>query len=126
MPNGGPTPACLHCKWFVMEDRYCTRHLFHIGVSIPRLLCSELVIENEMDWVKQRVNLTSLVPNLLYVWLEVDYIDPNAISHHTFNLFPLGFIRHYALWSEDEEAEMIAELSEAHRHLYPKPGFKLR
>ena len=96
MPNGGPTPACLHCKWFVLDDRYCSHHHFHIGVSVPRLLCSDLMIENEMDWVKRQVDLTDLVPNLLYLWLEVDYVDPSAINHHTFNLFPLSFIRHYA------------------------------
>src|SRR5258708_29360102 len=111
MANGGPTPACLHCKWFIMDSRHCTKHDIRIGVSVPRVFCNDLHIEGEADWVKQKVDLRFLMPDLLYIWLEVDYIDPQGSPGHTFSLFPFSYIRHYKAWSEDEEGEMLGELS---------------
>jgi len=122
MPNGGPTPACLHCTWFALSDRSCSRHHFKIGVSLPRLMCRDLMIENETAWVKSEVDLTALAPNLLYLWLEFYSTDAKGMTHSTFDLFPLSFIRHYAAWSEDEEGEMLHELAQAQRRLYLKLG----
>ena len=124
MPNGGPTPSCLQCKWFVRESRNCANHHFNIGKMVPRLLCSNLDIEGRADWVKQTIDLTRLVPHFLYLWLEISYTDSASIDHHAFNLFPLSFIRHYAAWSDDEEGAMMAELFQAHRQLLSKLGYK--
>jgi hypothetical protein len=124
MPNGGPTPACLHCKWFARESQWCSKHNFKLSFILVRVFCTDLEIESASDWVKREVNLSELVPKLLYIWLEVDYTDRDSLKHHTFNLFPFSLIKYYAMWTEDEESEMIGEFAQANRLLVRKLGNK--
>jgi hypothetical protein len=123
MPNGGPTPSCLYCKWFVMESRRCAYHNFALGVSIPRILCSEMKDEEAPDWVESKVDLKTFTPEMLYIWLEIAYTDPHGNHGHAFNLHPFASIADYTSWSEDQEAEVLGKLHEAQRLLYKKQGY---
>lgn len=126
MPNGGSMPACVHCQWLDLKTRTCTYHHFKVGIMIPYLFCNDLFINNEAEWVKSEVDLFSLTPRLLYYWVLVEYIDTQGVFHHTFSLYPLDFIRHYANWTKEEESDMLVALYTAHRQEYKKLGFKVR
>ncbi len=123
MPNGGPTPSCLYCKWFSLEDRQCTYHHFALGVRIPRILCSEMTDEDEPTWVESKVDLKTFVPEMLYIWLEITYTDPQGNRGHAFNLHPFATIADYTIWSEEKESETLFKLHEAQRLLYKKNGY---
>ena len=126
MPNGGLTPGCLHCKWFTMAARKCTRHDFKFGVSLPRLICADLIDANEdYEWVKKSVDLPSLEANIVYIWLEIHFSDSQGNHFHKFDLYPIALLKHYATWSEDEEALMISEMNEASKMVYRKLGYKI-
>lgn len=126
MGNGGPTPCCRHCTWFSedWQQLRCTRYQFTVGIWAIRVMCRDLDIESEREWVRETVDATQLVPGMMYGWMEITYQDAGGAYHHNFDLYPLRHIHRFGQFSEDDQGEYIVQLHELNQQIHRKLGFR--
>lgn len=101
MPNGGPTPDCVHCKFFQGKpytDRqpHCTKHDINL-VSPIYVFCSSYIDpepDEKGDWLDQMLETREdLRKDHVYLWL----------GGYEIKFFPvlLAPISDYAHWTTD-------------------------
>lgn len=112
MPNGGPTPDCVHCKQFKGRPRsegdpFCALHEMRLAIPIY-VFCSKYVDpepDEKGDWLDQMLDTReSLKDEMMYVWLggyEIKFFH-----------VPLVSIAEYANWTEAKFFETLAALTE--------------
>lgn len=83
MPNGGPTPDCIHCQHFdgdVSGPWHCTYHDIPLAIPI-RAFCASYVDpepNDNSDWLDERLERASLRADL------VAMMHPSVSAHiHT-------------------------------------------
>jgi hypothetical protein len=113
MPNGGPTPDCVHCKFFKGEigdwsSYRCEKHKISLAFSI-RAFCSAFEDLEGEAWLEQELAGQELDSQTMYVWLERKKPDEN---HRLFFHVPLTSIQDYDHWSSEKFLEELARLSE--------------
>lgn len=119
MPNGDPTPDCVHCKFYrglphhpEEESFSCTFHQIALPYPIYAF-CSNYIDpqpDNKGDWLDQKVARNSLNPDMMYLWLSRTG-GPEGEGVHFFYV-PLVSITEYATWDRDKFLDTIQELAQ--------------
>ena len=115
MPNGGITPDCVHCKLYKGKPRsegepFCTLH----NISLPspiRAFCAgfvDLEPVDDVDWLDQELDRSSLNEELMYVWLggyEVKFFH-----------VPLAPINDYGQWTQEKFLQELQRVRDEHEN----------
>lgn len=124
MPNGGPTPDCIHCKFFketVERAWYCTKHEIHLAYPIRGFCSSYLDPEPDAngDWLDQELDRSKLKPNWMYVWVDwsrEDDWEAKGIKS-TFEHFPLVTLHKYNKWTREKFLDAIVKIADEKRNV---------
>ncbi|MBC8098076.1 MAG: hypothetical protein H7Y11_01420 [Armatimonadetes bacterium] len=118
MPNGGPTPDCVHCKYFtgkpfVESEPYCNHH--HIKLAyIIRAFCAAYVDpepDEKGDWLDQMLgNREQLAADWMYLWVELDRNEVRFVH------VPLVAITDYAGWTSERFLDEMVKLYDQYRN----------
>ena len=114
MPNGGPTPDCIHCSHFrgKRENQgpwICTKHMIRLAVPI-RAFCSayhDPEPNEQGDWLDQELNRSDLDDQMMYVWID---LQPSKFKH-----YPLIPISDYKQWTYDRVLDAVAKIADENR-----------
>jgi hypothetical protein len=122
MPNGGPTPDCIHCELFdgtVKGPWHCKLHGIKLASPI-RAFCAGYVDPEPTeygDWLDQELKRSDLKSDWMYVW--IDWSDEENWEakgiKQTFEHFPLASITEYRNWSFDDFSKAISVIAETKR-----------
>ncbi len=115
MPNGGPTPDCVHCKQFKGRLRsegepFCTLHEMNLATPIYAF-CSQYVDpepDENGDWLDQMLGTRDgLQVEWMYVWLggyEIKFFH-----------VPLAPLVEYQHWTYERFMEELVKLVDKYR-----------
>jgi hypothetical protein len=116
MPNGGPTPDCVHCKNYRgrpynEDESFCTLHQIKLASRIY-VFCARYADpepDEKGDWLDQMLgNRAELRDDMMYLWLggyEVKFFH-----------IPLAPISEYANWTPERFLDDLEILAEKYRN----------
>ncbi|MBN2305371.1 MAG: hypothetical protein JXQ72_12875 [Anaerolineae bacterium] len=127
MPNGGPTPDCMHCQSFrgdpgITGSWSCHYHQMPLAWPI-RAFCAHYVRgladgqeepdpEDELDILFAQ---TQWRDDIMYVWLERPISDSEKNNEPHFFPKPLAAILEYRSWTREHFLEKVAVLYDQYR-----------
>lgn len=109
MPNGGPTPDCVHCKAYrghpiSNQEPFCAHHSINLPSPI-RAFCANFADADPdgIDWLDQLLDRGQLDTDKMYVWL--------GGYDEGFRHVQLTTIAAYSQWTYQKFLEEIAKLT---------------
>lgn len=110
MPNGGPAPDCIHCKFFRGRpfnegEPYCTHHNIPLVPTVYTFCAGYIDPEPDEkgDWLDQMLEIReNLRQDTMYLWLGGYDIKFFHVS--------LASLADYATWTTDRFAEELEKL----------------
>lgn len=113
MPNGGPTPDCVHCKSYrgrpyTEAEPYCELHKMNL-VSPIYVFCSSYVDPEPegVDWLDKELDREQLQKDMMYVWL-----GGYEVKHFHVPLVPIS---EYTHWTPEKFGDELEKLADKYR-----------
>jgi hypothetical protein len=129
MPNGGPRPDCMHCKWRrgeITDSLYCDFHKINLANPIyafcPHYVDPEPEIE---DWLDKELDRSQLQTDKMYLWMPFHFQDEDRKIKHVFDYVVLTSIVDYGTWTRDKFLDVLEELAAKKREEYRAKGYKV-
>lgn len=136
MPNGGPRPDCIHCKWGqhnylpdgggFADPLTCKHHQIKLAYPIYAV-CADYVDPKpqDNDWLDEETDRTALQSGMMYLWLKVELQNEDDTITEQWDIEPLASFGDYDKWSRETFLETLSEIAEQKREAYRKQGYKL-
>jgi len=113
MPNGGPTPDCVHCKSYRGQpydngEPYCEHHKMKLAYRIGAF-CSHYIDPEPDggDWLDRELDRKELQEDMMYVWLGGYEVK--------FFYVPLAPIAEYKDWTTERFLDELEKIVDKYR-----------
>lgn len=131
MPNAGPAPDCVHCRWMTRREDgtyLCQKHRLILHSPV-RIFCKFIEPTDEdpeyQEWFESTFASQPLQPKVIYIWLETLMRDSRGQSYTRFDWGLLAPFSVYRKWSAETFWEVVRGMINDRRDYYQRMGYEL-